>query len=295
MFGRLFESADQQRDRETRQAYDDLMTRYRRTKRSFRTNAVANFSISHPGCSFLMNNLSDGFLVCDPAQRRMVRGRFIDAYVTQPEFVLDDAPSEKRVAALQNYQKATHAFGVDLSEFIPFHKTLKGKDSWLKGVGILNQYDIQSNGYDSSSSSFEAVIYVVVKRNGTVIFSVNGFSSKPHLYFSYYLSSALCRFKTSALAMTSTVIVEIATVTNGGTIIYQYDELYDDFNKENSLGRDEFNSMLGMAVEFLTALERMTYDANDILNLNDASEREYYLAELLNRVGDKDPALLALG
>lgn len=279
MLGRLFENADQRRDRETKQEYDACLERYARRKRSFRLSAASNFTLSNPGCSFLMNDLSAGFLALDPLRYTIVSGEFIDADLIRPDSIGDHEPRAKRVAALEAYRKEAR-----FSEF----RQWKPQEGPMRNIDPRPRLDLvyerEKLGYTSSESPVEAITYVAVKRNDEIVLSINAFQPKPHLFFASYLPAALARFQTTASAMNSWLAIEVATSNS----LYSYKQVYDDFHKLSGPGVNGFRSMLEMCVEFLTAAERMTHEAIGRLKFRDELDREMEIEHLCELVRELD-------
>ena len=276
MFGNLFANDDQRRKREVLKAYDALVEQFLKRKRSLRQKAVADFTTARPGCSFLMNYHSDGFLVLDPVKSVIVEGRFIDRYLIRPEFIGDHEPNERRVAVIDAYHNATKISDVrvvrDLSE----------GDRWFFPGEYERRARIVSGEYVTRTYAIEEMLYVAVRRNGHPLCSVNAFNTKQHLYFSSYLPQILRAHQATALKNTSVLSIEMVLPGPEGRLV-QYEHIYDDFNK-NGLAKREFDSMLEMVIEFLTVAERMTHEAN--VQITEDDDLDWHLNSVCSRISD---------
>lgn len=275
MFRKLFETAAQRADRESLEAYDSLVLSYFERKRLLRRATVLNFVSRNEGCSFLMSDHDDNFLVLDPAKRTIFEGKLVDRFLNRPDFLPDDASREARLEAIAAYQAKGPRRLARLST---------PGDDWFFANNWEQKVRSVRDDFIGRTHHISSVIFAVVRRNGVPLCSINARSPKQHLYFASYLPSVLAQQRASTERINSTLTIELVFPSHSSYKLSYY-QTYDDFHK-HSIGKRSFDSMVQMVVEFLTIIERMVHDASAGLEADDWDEGDVLMVSIRNSIPD---------
>lgn len=240
----------------------------------FRKNVAIDFTMSHPGAVFLMNEHLDRFLVYSRTEGRIFRGVFKDKFHHMLDFVSDVAPASERDTAVARYRRKTESSTAFLS-FDGDRRAAFQLSTEQRGSLINRGY------YVAEGLNAAEILYVSVSRNESVIAWSDAFDPKPLTYFFSVLPHALRNVSLSATDPMSSLEVKIVLLHRNQPQIVIYNDLYDDFHKDiKEIGGAKFSSMVSMIIDFLTLLELACHEAAEKLELDSEDSRNWYKGQL---------------